>query len=195
MTLPIIKSPVIYLEMTENPKLAEVSLGGHSIQLIDQPDLKFYINLYREVGRDYIWNYRPGQAEDEIDNIIKSSATQLYVLYDGDKAIGMAECDVTDPKNIEVVHFGLLPDYTHKGIGKQFFNNVLVRLWAQKPDRVFLSTCGMDHPKAPQFYQNAGFKIFKETEADFKDYRQTDFYNLEDAPQIPHFETEGRYPA
>jgi hypothetical protein len=44
----------------------------------------------------------------------------------------------------------------------------------------------MDHPKAVQFYENAGFAKFKTSVGEFKDWRFTGFYQMADAPQIPY---------
>lgn len=187
MTLPVIKTWVAYLEQTTAPAQEPQPLRGFTLKLLKTPDVDFYINLYRDIGRDYIWNYRPSQSLEEIEALIQSEDTALYVLYEGEIAIGMAECDVSDPQNFEIVHFGLIPQYVDKGIGKLFLNNIVFLLWARNPRRLFLSTCGMDHEKAVSFYENAGFKVFKKKDdVAFVDYRFGDFYDMNDAPQIPH---------
>lgn len=183
--LPVIQSEITYLEMLGKPSIEDVSLDEHSFQYISTPDVKTYLNLYREIGRDYIWNYRPGQTEQEIEQLIQSDNTRLYYLYDGQTAIGMAEIDCSKPDALEIVHFGLLPAYIDKGIGKKFFAKTLQELWQGNVRRVWLSTCGMDHPKAIEFYQNAGFEIFKTKMGEFLDYRHSGFYDLKDAPRIP----------
>jgi len=183
--LPIIESLVTYLEMNPNPGLVGISLGEFLMYREDCPLVEEYLDLYRAVGRDYIWNYRPGQTREEIQAIIQSPSQWLYMLKHQDRVVGMAELDATDPKNIELVHFGLIPTYIHRGIGKAFLQNIIAIVWESGALRLWLSTCGMDHPKAIHFYERAGFKIFKTTVAEFKDYRFSDFYSLQDAPQIP----------
>jgi len=185
MKLPVIKSKVTYLEMTSYPRLSDVDLKNFDIRYISNPEYDFYMNLYRDVGRDYIWNYRPGQSRQEVTDLINSKQNELYVLYENDNPVGMAEIDVTDANSIEIIHFGQIPKLINQGIGRKFFNNILVEVWNKNPERVWLATCGLDHPKAISFYQNAGFEIFKETEDNFYDYRYSDFYDLTDAPQIP----------
>lgn len=186
MKLPIIKSPVTYLEMTSNPQIEDIKINGYEFVLEENPDVDIYIDVYREIGRDYIWNYRPGQKKEEIEKIIKSSITKLFYLLKDNKIVGIAECDFTNPQDIEVVHFGLLPNEVNKGLGKNFFQKLLNTLWQYNPKRLHLSTCGMDHPKAINFYKNAGFIIYKEKEGEFIDYRFSNFYEMSDASQIPH---------
>lgn len=184
--LPTIQSPVIYLEMCENPQLTEVTLTPYACVEENMPDVGAYLHLYREIGRDYLWNYRPGQSREAIQRIIQSPNTRLYYLMDGENPIGMAECDISKHKDIEIVHFGLLPGYTDRGLGWAFLQQILFRLWQMQPDRVHLSSCGLDHPKAITFYEKAGFRVYRTAMGEFKDYRYSDFYHLEDAPEIPH---------
>lgn len=188
MELPLIKTKITYMDMTGGLARSgqDTELNEYTLHLEKKPNVEWYIDSYRTIGRDYIWNYRPGQTIEDIRNIIQSDNCEIYTLCKGDAAIGMAELDVSDPKNIEIVHFGLIPAFVGQGIGQKFLLQIITMLWARQPDRIWLSTCGLDHPQAISFYQNAGFMIFKTTDGVFKDYRYSDFYTLEDAPQIPH---------
>ena len=185
MEIPNIKTVITYLEMRQDPHLTQLDLPGFEIRHESKPDVQFYLNLYRDVGRDYIWNYRPGQTVDEIKRLIHSAQNELHVLYKDGRAIGMAELDVTDAKNVEIIHFGLIPAFTDQKIGREFLACVVAMLWARGIDRVWLSTCGLDHPKAIRFYRAAGFDIYALKTGEFKDWRFGDFYDREDAPQIP----------
>ena len=185
--IPIIKSWVAYLEQTA-PVKSEYKNTSSDLKIVRQKDVSAddYLNIYREVGRDYIWNYRPSQTKQEVQSIISSPDTHLFYFYQGDDVIGFSEVDALNPKEVEIVHFGFLPKYINKGFGKIIFQMLLNALWELKPERLILSTCGLDHPKAVKFYEAAGFSVFKKKEdVEFQDYRYTDFYELTDAPQIP----------
>ena len=156
------------------------------MQYEKNPSVSIYLDVYRAVGRDYIWNYRPGQSHEEIEKIIRSSNTWLYYIFRKDEIVGLAEFDATQSGEVELVHFGLIPELLHKGIGRKVLNNLLHIIWSSDVKRVWLSTCGLDHPKAISFYERAGFKIFKTRMGEFADYRFSDFYTLRDAPQIPY---------
>lgn len=184
--VPTIQSKVTYLEMKKDPGIAEVELGRFSMRRAEMLPVANYLHIYREVGRDYLWNYRPGQTEAEIATILNSPTTWMYLLFEGEQAVGMAELDATDPNDIELVHFGLVPGLLNKGIGKLFLQNIIRLVWDSGTKRMWLSTCEMDHPKAVSFYESAGFVIFKTKMGDFKDWRFTGFYKMSDAPQIPH---------
>lgn len=184
--VPLIRSEITYLEMTANPKLSEPDLGVFRLQRVENLSVEDYLDIYREIGRDYLWNYRPGQTSSEISKIINAPSTLIYLLYSGDEAVGMAELDAVNPNDIELVHFGLLPRFLNQGIGRTFLQAVLYLVWSRDVKRMWLSTCGMDHPKALRFYESAGFVPFKSTAGNFKDWRFTGFYEMSDAPQIPY---------
>lgn len=184
--VPTIHSEVTYLEMTADPGIGLADLGEFELRRIGDPAVSDYMDIYTAVGRDYLWNYRPGQTTDEISKIIKSPGTWIYFLYSGQDLVGMAELDATDPKDIELVHFGLVPKLLNKGIGRSFLQQIIHLVWDSGTDRMWLSTCGMDHPKAVSFYEAAGFKKFRTKMGEFKDWRFTGFYDMKDAPQIPY---------
>lgn len=183
--VPVLTSEVIYLEMTQNPKLAPVDLGELNLVRVDSPEVDSYLDIYRAIGRDYIWNYRPGQTREEIEEILRAPSTTLYLLQESDKTIGMAELDTKPDTGVELVHFGLIPALLHRGIGRKFLHSIIELVWRSPPARMWLSTCGLDHPKAVKFYEAAGFRVFKRTNGEFLDWRFTGFYDMSDAPQIP----------
>ena len=184
--IPAILSQVTYLEMVRDPHAQPMDLGKFSMRRVENMSVGDYLDIYREVGRDYLWNYRPGQSTEEIKAILTSPAIWMYLLFADDQAVGMAELDATNPDDIELVHFGLLPRFLNQGIGKLFLHNIISLVWKSGVRRMWLSTCGMDHPKAIRFYEAAGFVPFKTRMGEFKDWRFTGFYDMADAPQIPY---------
>ena len=183
--IPTIHSEVHYLEMRANPRLLPVDLRPLELRRARNLPVSHYLHLYREIGRDYLWNYRPGQNESEIAALLNAPHTWLYLLSESGKDIGLAEIDAKDPNDIELVHFGLFPAYIGRGIGRRFLESVLQIIWETTPTRVWLSTCGMDHPDAVRFYERAGFSRFKTLMGEFKDWRFSGFYDMTDAPQVP----------
>ena len=186
LEVPVIYSEVTYLEMVKEPQVQPADLGRFSMRRVDNMRVADYIDIYREVGRDYLWNYRPGQSDEEIRAILSSPATWMYLLLEEGRAVGMAELDVSNSDDVELVHFGLIPRFLNQGIGKLFLQNIISLVWKTGIRRMWLSTCGMDHPKAIRFYEAAGFVPFKTKLGEFKDWRFTGFYNMADAPQIPY---------
>jgi len=78
------------------------------------------------------------------------------------KPAGFAELDRRQPNEIELVQFGLMPDYIGRGLGKWFLQWTIDKAWSYQPKRFWLHTCTLDHAAALPNYLRAGFTIFKQ---------------------------------
>jgi GNAT superfamily N-acetyltransferase len=63
---------------------------------------------------------------------------------------------------VELVQFGLTPEFIGQGLGKFFLQWAIDRAWGYGPRRLWLHTCTLDHPAALPNYLKAGFRIYKE---------------------------------
>jgi GNAT superfamily N-acetyltransferase len=75
---------------------------------------------------------------------------------------GFAELDRWEDDEIELVQFGLMPEFIGQGLGKYFLQWTIDRAWSYQPRRFWLHTCTLDHPRALPNYVAAGFAIYKE---------------------------------
>ena len=75
---------------------------------------------------------------------------------------GFAELDRRTPSEIELVQFGLLPEFIGQGLGKYFLQRTIDKAWSYNPGHFWLHTCTKDHPAALPNYLKAGFVIYKE---------------------------------
>lgn len=183
--LPTVQLKVTYMERWLRQEIEDITIAPYQWKKIENISYKQYIELYREIGRNYIWNYRAGQDRKTVEEILQSSDFLLFLMYQEDKAIAMAECNIESDTDVEIVHFGLIPEFLGQGIGARLLQKLLGSLSGMHFQRVHLSTCEWDHPKAINFYQSFGFKIYDSKSATFTDYRYSGFYSKEDAPQIP----------
>lgn len=184
--LPTIETIITYMELRAANIHMQPLPDGYAVTRIAEVDYEFYISLYRSIGRNYLWNYRPGQSPEEVITILNANDREVYVLSDYDRPIGMAEIVINDTQSIEIVHFGLIPEETGQRLGGFFLSYILSLCWRRGAMRVWLSTCGLDHPKAVQFYERHGFTVYDRKYGTFLDYRYSGFYDMDDAPNIPH---------
>jgi len=75
---------------------------------------------------------------------------------------GFAELDRRNKEDIELVQFGLMPEFIGRGLGWYFLQWIIDKAWSYQPRRFWLHTCTLDHPAALPNYQKAGFTIYKE---------------------------------
>ena len=57
----------------------------------------------------------------------------------------------------EIVYFGLLPEFTGRGLGGFLLTMAVERAWSSGTERVWLHTNTLDHPAALPNYLKRGF--------------------------------------
>ncbi len=75
---------------------------------------------------------------------------------------GFAELDRRIEGEIELVQFGLMPEFIGQGLGRYFLQWAIDKAWSYHPRRFWLHTCTKDHPAALPNYLKAGFVVYKE---------------------------------
>ncbi len=151
-----------YLEMTQKPEnFAFETKTEYSILQSEKPNLEFYRFLYNFVGKDWNWSRRLLMTDEELLKIIHHSDTEMYILYSDGCPVGFAELDCRNNEEIEFVYFGLTKNSIGKGLGKYLMNFIIDKVFSRSPKRFWLHTCELDHPKAVDFYQKAGFSLYK----------------------------------
>lgn len=124
-----------------------------------QMPLAFYRYLYEQVGKPHHWMLRRDMGDDELSKVIHSDGVEIQVLYADGAPAGFFELDLTSkPEEVEIVYFGLSPDFHGMGIGKFFFSETVTAAWAHMPGKVTLHTNSLDSPRALHIYQRAGFE-------------------------------------
>jgi len=135
---------------------------GLSIMHARAPTLAYYRFLYDAVGRDYDWTSRKSLADPDLRAILNDPRDEVHVLHVDGSPAGFAELDRRTANEIELVQFGLLPEFIGQRLGKYFLKWTVAKAWSYAPRRFWLHTCTLDHAAALPNYLKAGFKIYKE---------------------------------
>lgn len=124
----------------------------------------FYRYLYCAVGIQWSWRRRYSLTDNELKKILQADNVKIYLLYSQGIPAGFAECHIATEGDVELVYFGLLPDYIGKQYGRFFLYHVVEHI-SQISDnqRLWLQTKSTDHPNAIRVYQSLGFSVFRET--------------------------------
>ncbi|MHC4402721.1 MAG: GNAT family N-acetyltransferase [Planctomycetota bacterium] len=150
-----------YLEMLTPPSREVPSPTEHvDVERAEPPSIPFYRSLYDVVGRDWNWVDRKRMSDEELRAIIHDERVEVYVLRVAGRPAGFCEMDRRDSGQVELVYFGLTPEFIGKGLGTYFLHWVLRRAWSYGPKRVWLHTCELDHQAALPVYLRAGFVVF-----------------------------------
>ena len=170
-----LKVTTTYLEMHERPKTPSVHQPsiGLPIALLraEKPSVHFYRYLYNTVGEPWLWYERRALNDASLAEVIANPMVEIYVLYAGGAPAGYAELDRRVGGEIEVAYFGLLPEYTGRGLGTWLLDCTIYTAWQREPKRLWIHTCTLDHPAALRLYQRAGFEPYKQETGQIADPR------------------------
>jgi GNAT superfamily N-acetyltransferase len=92
---------------------------------------------------------------------------QPWIARVGGEVAGMVELEVQRGGEVEIVVFGLVPEFVGKGFGSHLLTLGTRLAWeAEHPDgaptrRVWLQTSSRDHPHARPNYERRGFHAFR----------------------------------
>ena len=153
---------VTYLQMFAHPgRVVPVPREGVTVVHARRPTVAYYRFLYHAVGGPWQWVSRKKLSDDELARVIHDPRDEVHVLTVEGVPAGFAELDRRVEGEIELVQFGLMPEFIGQGLGKYFLQWVIDRAWGYHPTRLWLHTCTLDHPAALPNYLKAGFAVYK----------------------------------
>jgi prephenate dehydrogenase len=122
----------------------------------------FYRYLYREVGRPWHWIDRLAWTDDRIRAYLAAPGLEIWLLSSAGAPAGFAELARGSDGTVEIVYFGLLPEFLGRRVGRPFLAAVLGRAWERGTSKVTVNTCTLDHPRALPNYLAGGFTVVRE---------------------------------
>ena len=159
-----------YLQTKNMPQKEPSVSSGLSYKKITNPNLDKYLEVYNQIGKKWGWAGHNQISKKELKQILLSQNHQLFYFYHKEKTVGLIEFSVK-AKSVELLYFGLLPEYIGMGYGKTLMQ-LSFYLASQIPKAILeLHTCEFDHKNALGFYQKQGFKIIKK-QFDFEFYSE-----------------------
>ncbi|MCK6543028.1 GNAT family N-acetyltransferase [bacterium] len=151
-----------YLAMHQKPSIETLAMPPDCVIIrAENPTVKFYRFLYDAVGADWNWIDRKKMADEELAEETQDALVEVYVLYDRGVPAGYAEIDRRIAGEIELKYFGIIPEFISKRYGRFLLTWIIEKAWQYKPQRFWVHTCSLDHPRALPLYQKLGFEIYK----------------------------------
>jgi hypothetical protein len=128
-----------------------------------------YLSLYRAIGEPLTWDLRLRMPVEEVAQFLSASSTRTFILREAGQPVGLCEFDAVEAEDIELTHFGLVPEAYGRRLGPFLLANALHAVWCAGTRRIWLHTDTNDHPKAQAVYSRAGFKTYMQRMEDFPD--------------------------
>ncbi len=153
-----------HLEMNDPCELRPKRIAdeGFDIKQAQAPSPEFNRFLYTAVGGDWYWIDRLNWTYHQWLEWVDRPALQTWVAYVVGTPAGYFDLEAQSQGNVELVHFGLLPQFISQGLGGHLLTVAIERAWQMEAMRVWVHTCSLDHPSALGNYRARGFRVFRE---------------------------------
>ena len=161
-----IRRPLIttYLEMRSpdqlRPKRADARF---EVREVKERDWRFNRDLYFRVGEQLDWIDKRPWTDDRWREYATARELYTFAGYYDDVLAGYFELRRDTNGEVEIVYFGLLPEFIGRGLGGALLTSAIERSWRMEPSpsRVWVHTCNRDHPQALANYQARGMVVYK----------------------------------
>ena len=153
-----------YLEINFLEDLNEVSNFSekYSVDLVDPVDFQLNKFFYKNIGKNHHWIDRLVWTEKQWIEYVSDKEVKTYVLKNEKDLAGYFELNLHPKKNeVEIAYLGLLEEYHNKKLGSYLLSIAIKKSFLNKPKRVWVHTCSLDHKNALNNYIARGMKIFK----------------------------------
>ena len=154
---------IYYLEMRSAAQLqAKPQPQGLVIQEAEIKEYRFNRYLYQLVGEPWHWCDKLNDTDEQWKNYAEADNLRTWVAYRQGSIAGYFELQRQQDGDVEIVYFGVAPQFIGQGIGGYLLTQALTMAWQwQGTQRVWVHTCSLDHPGALQNYKARGMQHYK----------------------------------
>ncbi len=153
---------ITYLEMLERPDFGPAQLPGDvRLERAIDPPVWYFLSLYDAVGREYEWQDRFDQAEEDaaaLQAFVRDPDVVIWTAMKNGWPQGFFMLDWREAGECDLAYFGLVPQAVGAGLGPLLVQTAIATGWAQEGvEKMTINTCTLDHPAALRLYQKVGF--------------------------------------
>lgn len=156
-----------FLEMRDPAQLKRKHLpaGSDARFILCRPcSVAHYRELYRRVGEPWHWTDRNAWSDDRVAADIGRPDVYVWELRVADQLAGFFQLEKQVGPVVEIVYFGLTPEFIGKGFGGAMLSKAVDEAWALGTEAVWLHTCTLDSHMALPNYEARGFVKTGKTE-------------------------------
>jgi GNAT superfamily N-acetyltransferase len=154
---------VTHVEMTAPSQLIPAApVPGLTLEPVDR-GAPFIPGMLARIGAAYSWESASRTGREWAAWFAGHPDRTFWLLSLAGEPAGMVTYDLDPGDDVEIVTFGLLPEFVGKGLGGFALTLAVQQAWALAPavNRVWLHTSTLDHPHALPNYRRRGFSVFK----------------------------------
>ena len=153
-----------YLEINSLNDLKETRLthNGFSFEKVEPENFQINKFFYKNVGKKHNWVDRLVWTDKNWIDYTTDNKVKTFIVKKHDDLVGYFELIHHEEQNeVEIAYLGLLEEYHNKKIGSFLLSTAIKNAFLEKPQRVWVHTCSLDHKNALKNYIARGMKIFK----------------------------------
>ncbi len=139
------------------PKYADIP--GLRVEWMETRCPEFNKFLHMTVGYNHRWGGRTDWSQEYWYNHVNRDEMETWVAYMQGTPAGYFELEKIPTGEVNILSFGLLPQFIGKGIGGHVLTKAIERAWDMGASKVQVGTCSHDHPHALKNYEARGFHI------------------------------------
>jgi GNAT superfamily N-acetyltransferase len=149
-----------FLEMRDPSQLNRRPMPGGDIRVIRLAPcpVSEYRDMYRRVGDQWHWHDRHKWSDDQLARHLAQPTVSVWPLYVDRKLGGYFELEQQANDDVEIVYFGLTPEFIGRGFGAALLTRAVDEAFGLGAKRVWLHTCTLDSPRALPNYKARGFR-------------------------------------
>ena len=151
-----------YLEIYSIDDLIESNSPSNEfkIEFINPPNFHLNKFFYKNIGKNHRWTDRLTWSEKQWIDYSTCKNVKTYVLKKNNDLVGYFELNIHQDET-EIAYLGLLEEYHNKKLGSYLLSIAIKKSFFNKPKRVWVHTCSLDHKNALNNYISRGMKVFK----------------------------------
>ena len=153
-----------YLEINSINDLNESGTlnDRYSVKLLEPINFELNKFFYKNIGKNHHWVDRLIWTEKQWIEYVSDKKVKTYILKNNDELAGYFELIYhKDNNEVEIAYLGLLEEYHNQKLGSYLLSSAIKSSFIDKPKRVWVHTCSLDHKNALTNYIARGMKIFK----------------------------------
>ena len=136
--------------------------NDYNIQIVDPENFQLNKFFYKKIGKKHHWVDRLSWSDKQWIDYVSDKKVMTYVLKFKEDLAGYFELILHPEKEeVEIAYLGLLEEYQNKKLGSHLLSSAIKNSFINKPKRVWVHTCSLDHKNALNNYKSRGMKIFK----------------------------------
>ena len=144
-------------DLKESPTFSK----NYSVTIVDPTDFQLNKFFYKTIGKKHHWVDRLVWTQKQWIDYVSDKNVKTYVLKNEKELAGYFELILHSEKDeVEIAYLGLLEEYQNKRLGSYLLSVAIKNSFLNKPKRVWVHTCSLDHKNALNNYLSRGMKIF-----------------------------------